>query len=61
MRVISRFAGPALDESAPDQPDQRVKIFKELARLRASEPGKLRRDAPRPEFQVQESRNIAKE
>jgi hypothetical protein len=32
MRVISRFAGPALDESAPDL---RVKIFKELARLRA--------------------------
>jgi hypothetical protein len=34
MRVISRFAGPALDEPAPDQ---RVKLFKELARLRASE------------------------
>jgi hypothetical protein len=38
-----------------------VKIFKELARLRASEPGKLRRDAPRLELQVQEPRNIAKE
>ncbi len=61
MRVIPRFAGAALDESAPDQPDQRVKMFKELARLRASEPGNLRRDALRPEVQVQEPRSIAKE
>ena len=47
MRVMSRFAGPALDESAPDQ---RVKIFKELARLRASEPRPLPRDTSPPEL-----------
>ncbi len=35
MRVISRFAVTAFDEP---EPDQRVKLFKELARLRASDP-----------------------
>ena len=38
MRVISRFLDTTLDESAPDQ---RVKLFKELARLRASEPKRV--------------------
>jgi hypothetical protein len=52
MRVISRFAGPALDESASDQ---RVKIFKELARLRASEPRPLPRDSSRPELRRAEA------
>jgi len=58
MRVISRFADAALDEAAPDQ---RVKLFKELARLRASEPKPLRREASEPEIRPREHRSISRE
>ena len=55
MRVTSRFAGPVLDESAPDQ---RVKIFKERARLRASQPRPLPRDPSRPELCSPDPRSL---
>ena len=58
MRVISRFADAALDEAAPDQ---RVKLFKELARLRASEPRPQRREASKLEIQAREHRSIPRE
>jgi hypothetical protein len=58
VRVISRFADTALDESAPDP---RVKLFKELARLRASEPKHQRREASEEEIQLREPRSVSKE
>lgn len=58
MRVTSRFSGPALDASAPDL---RVKIFRETARLRASEPGPLPRDTPRPELRGPDPRGVVEE
>jgi hypothetical protein len=58
MRVISRFAGPAPDDSAPDL---RVKILKELAKLRASDPRPLPRDTSRQERRSSDSRNVVEE
>lgn len=59
MRVISRFASPALDESAPDL---RVKLFKELARLRpASKARSLPRDTSCPELRSPDPRSVLEE
>ena len=60
MRLTSRFASPALDEPSP--PSQRVKLFKELARLRASEPlRKQPREAPEREPRLSETRGLVEE
>jgi hypothetical protein len=60
MRLISRFASSALDESKA--PNQRVKFFKELARLRASEPPKIQgREASERDVRLSEPRSPAKE
>ena len=60
MRLTSRFASSALDE--PSQANQRVKLFKELARLRASEPPKNQpREAREREARRLEPRSLAEE
>ena len=60
MRLTSRFATSALDEPSPTS--QRVKFFKELARLRASEPPRKQpREAPEQEPRLAEARSLAEE
>jgi hypothetical protein len=60
MRLTSRFASCAPDDPPPA--NQRVKFFKELARLRASEPPKNQpREAPAREAVRSEPRSLAEE